>query len=510
MTTGEALEVRYAWLDGLPEPLFRRTVTHTHGRIAPRGAAILALRDALLSGRVPPADAVAWPEEDDLRRALFDALAAANVGPYCDGDPRTTDEVLAFVLDVVGDAEELHDRALIAFHSLARERDAERARRGSGACGPGAGDGGGRVAGVPLDERQWEEARRDAMRLLCELVASRTEVRWSELVTICAELERAFRQLAEALDLPPGSCRGMLRALPRGDLLEMRRLLGYAPALEELVRTLGRMRAAADASAGSSLEQVGEIVARPREVSREVQGDRGPEIRGIERSSEVSRMLASEAALLARPALRRLWRARWAERALLTYRARGVFTQRIQEVQAFEDGQAHEERRAERGPVLVVLDTSGSMERLENVAKAVVLQIAGACFVQQRACYLYIFSGPGDLAEHELSFDGDGLAGLLAFLSLSFHGGTDIDEALRRACGRIGAGPYRQADIAVISDGCFCLGDPVRRDIRRVRSTSAARIHGIRVGAGEGFDAIGCDSLHEVSMWLGGLLGSSS
>lgn len=506
MTPGETLEIRYAWLDGLPAPLFRRTVTHTHGHIAQRGRTILALREALLSGQVPPADAVEWPEEDDLRRALFEALAAANVGPYCDGDPRATDEMLVYILDVVGDAQEIYDRALIAFHYLAHRGEAEAGRPGAGSCGPCgpcAGKGGGRAAGVPLDERQWEEARRDALRVIRDLVTARTEVRWSELVSIFAELEGVLRKLAEALNLPPGSCRGMLHALPRADLLQMRYLLSHLPALEELIRTLGRMRATADPSADSSLEQIGKIVLRPRQKAREVQGERGPEIRGIERSSEVSRMLASEAALLVHPVLRQLWRARWAEQALLTYRAPGVFTKRIQEMQAFEDGHAHEERRAERGPVLVVLDTSGSMCSCENIAKATVAQIVGVCFVEQRPCYLYNFSGPGDLAEQELSFDGDGLARMLMFLSASFHGGTEIDEAMRRACKRIESGPYRQADLVVISDGCFILGDHVKGAIQSMRERSAARIHGICVGTGQGFDGIGCDSFHEVSGWPG-------
>ncbi|MFT3766612.1 MAG: hypothetical protein QM820_14025 [Minicystis sp.] len=498
------LEVRYAWLDHLPAPLFQLVVTHVHGQIEPRGKAILALREALLSGRVPPAEALAWPEEP-LRSTLVAALEAANVAPYCDADAEITDDILRFVLDVVRDAGEVHDRALVAFHALARKDEKEAARRaraagcsgGDGADGGGDGADGGDVAGVSLDD-----VRRDAAQLICDMIRARTQVRWAELAVIYGQLAGVFAALCAAVGLPPGMERGMLRALPRTELLEMRRMLSYLPALQALVRELGRMRETSDPGAESVLERIGRVVVRTQERDRPVRGDRGAEVRGIERSGEVARMLPSEAVLLTHPVLRTLWHARWAESALLTYRAEGVYTKRIQEQQTFEDGEAQRALRAERGPVLIVLDTSASMEGFpETVAKAIVVQIVGVCFLERRACYVYNFSGPGDLEERALSFDGDGLAQMLAFASQSFHGGTDVDEALRRACDRIDTDAYRQADLAVISDGCFSTGPHVVTRLRALREHSATRLHGIVVGNGRGFEELPCDSVSEIAGW---------
>jgi hypothetical protein len=116
-----AAEVRYAFLDLLPEKLFRPTVANIHGSVIPRGEAILELRESLLNGELPDNDAIRWPQDDEMRHALLDALRDANVAPYCSGDPEITDDVVLFVLEVVDDAHQFYDRALIAFHTLARK-----------------------------------------------------------------------------------------------------------------------------------------------------------------------------------------------------------------------------------------------------------------------------------------------------------------------------------------------------------------------------------------------------
>ena len=57
--------------------------------------------------------------------------------------------------------------------------------------------------------------RREATQIVTELVKAQTRASWGELVAVLGELEAVFDALARALSLPPGACRGMLRALPR-------------------------------------------------------------------------------------------------------------------------------------------------------------------------------------------------------------------------------------------------------------------------------------------------------
>ena len=50
---------------------------------------------------------------------------------------------------------------------------------------------------------------------------------------------------------------------------------------------------------------------------------------------------------------------------------------------------------ADRGPILVCVDTSGSMRGArETVAKALTLECMRAAREQERDCYVYAFAGP--------------------------------------------------------------------------------------------------------------------
>ena len=175
------------------------------------------------------------------------------------------------------------------------------------------------------------------------------------------------------------------------------------------------------------------------------------ETNGLCRSDDISRMLPSEMALIAngsRPA-RLLHFARRMERTLLSYERVGWSEEPAVTTEGTEIRPA-----AECGPIILCLDTSGSMMGArETVAKAMVLECMRQAKMQQRQCYLYSFSGPGDCQELELKVTGKGVSKLLEFLSGSFHGGTDVDEPFIRALDRLGEEEWQNADILLVTDG---------------------------------------------------------
>lgn len=130
-----ATEIRYAFLDSLPVRLFRPTVTNRHGSVMVRGAAILKLRESLLAGRLPGQESIGWPEDPTVRGSLLEALRDADLPEYCTTDPEQTDEVLLFVLRLVDEAHDFHDRALVNLRALTAkaEREDLRPRRSDGA-----------------------------------------------------------------------------------------------------------------------------------------------------------------------------------------------------------------------------------------------------------------------------------------------------------------------------------------------------------------------------------------
>ena len=92
----------------------------------------------------------------------------------------------------------------------------------------------------------------------------------------------------------------------------------------------------------------------------------------------------------------------------------------------------------ELGPIIVCLDTSGSMYGgREIVAKALVLECMRGARTQSRKCYVYAFSGPGQVRALDLSEPEFALEKLLDFLECSFNGGTDVDQPLELALERL-------------------------------------------------------------------------
>jgi hypothetical protein len=64
---------------------------------------------------------------------------------------------------------------------------------------------------------------------------------------------------------------------------------------------------------------------------------------------------------------------------------------------------------ADRGPILLCVDTSGSMRGArETVAKALALECMRAAREQERDCYVFAFSGPSEVRCHCLARGGRG------------------------------------------------------------------------------------------------------
>jgi len=233
--------------------------------------------------------------------------------------------------------------------------------------------------------------------------------------------------------------------------------------------------------------------------------DQPSEVRGVKRSGQIARMLASEAAMVRHPLLKRLWRARFAEQQLLTYEDEAVLTQwRLQPDARRVAASALQPQPLGRGPMLVCLDTSGSMRGApENVAKACVLQALRSAHAARRACRLLAFGGAGELLEQDLALTTDGLNHLLDLMGQGFDGGTDVQTPLERAIALADADPaYAQADILIVSDGEFGVTPATLGMLRACQARSGLRVHGILIGDRETIGLLEVsDHIHWVRSW---------
>ncbi len=232
--------------------------------------------------------------------------------------------------------------------------------------------------------------------------------------------------------------------------------------------------------------------------------DQPSEVRGVKRSGQLARMLASEAAMIGHPVLRRLWRARFAEQQLLTYEDAAVLTQ--WQLRPDTNRSTHvqtQDTPLARGPMLVCLDTSGSMRGApENVAKACVLQAVRTAHAAGRACQLLAFGGSGELATHDLALTPQGLEHLLALMDQSFDGGTDVQTPLEHAVQQVEQAQFALADILIVSDGEFGVTPTTLAMLRQSKKQRGLRVHGILIGDRETIGLLEvCDQLHWVRDW---------
>jgi uncharacterized protein with von Willebrand factor type A (vWA) domain len=355
-----------------------------------------------------------------------------------------------------------------------------------------------------------DDAARDAAREAArernkELVRELMEDFKSDWEPAVDKLDKAAKAF-EGLDLddlaegPDGFdiTKGLWQQTGWKELDSLRKKLEELRELRDLVRSLGR-------GAGR-----GPLRRAPRQRERAgmpvglVRSPLEPEeTNGLCRSDDISRMLPSEMALIAngsRPA-RLLHFARRVERTLLSYERVGWAEEPAVTTEGTEIRPA-----AECGPIILCLDTSGSMMGArETVAKAMVLECMRQAKSQQRQCYLYSFSGPGDCQELELKVTGKGVSQLLEFLAGSFHGGTDVDEPFIRALSRLDEEAWSNADILLVTDGEIRPPDEeMLADLNAAKEEMGLKVHGLLVGEpGAGADVVEalCTHTHTFKSW---------
>jgi hypothetical protein len=99
----------------------------------------------------------------------------------------------------------------------------------------------------------------------------------------------------------------------------------------------------------------------------------------------------------------------------------------------------HSRPMGKGGPLLLCLDTSGSMSGpREALSKALALKCISAAHGKRRQCFLYAFGGKNQLAEIRVGVErGSGLEPLLDFLCHSYNAGTDVDAPLAGSLKRL-------------------------------------------------------------------------
>lgn len=488
-----SLERSYAFLDECPENLFDDIVTLPIGTLAERVSGVRRWHDALLAGNLPLDDT--WPPSE-IADPVRQALADLELARFCRGQPELVDTLMKDIIgaftrraDVLRSeiASRLRELEALERQRLTEEKDRARDKRRA-------------RLDKEIQERLRAQALRDVLPRLrsadADLLAT-----WGERARAWSEIVDVFGDLGEMMGRGWDFSCGVLRHTGWLDLLRLRKLIEQLPQLREIVRALGRLHAAQD---DESVAQ--RILAPVRRLELERREVRTPlipaEMRGLERSGDIARMLPIEALMLGHRTLRMLWHARRSERALLTYRVEGVELARVQREREVLAEIEAKRPRPERGPIVAVVDTSGSMNGLPGqVAKAVVLEALRTAHEEKRRCFLYAYSGPGQLLEHELDLSQDGLGRLLEFLGFAFGGGNDEAGMMGKVLARLKKENWKKADVVFVSDGEWPAPAALIAAVKCARE-EGVRFHGVQIGnqGRTGLHAV-CDPVHVFQDW---------
>lgn len=317
---------------------------------------------------------------------------------------------------------------------------------------------------LEVADAEWRMAKLDEYRR--ELVG-RLEA-WLRLL-------EDMRDVLSQLSVSPGVFWDLSKGgIYRSDVEALRRWAAYLQeddGVRALCEMLGRLRTAARAKR-EELVQTTEIVRTNR-----VDVDSREEIAGVTVGDSVAHALPAEKGLLADPDTELLFYVKLAEKRLLQFEMRGVA--------AVEVAVEKEERREvgedeKKGPVIVCVDTSGSMQGApETIAKAVALYLTVNAKKENRACYLINFSTAIETLDLSGAYS---LANLIEFLGRSFCGGTDAAPAIGHALAVMQESDYARADLLVVSD--FVMGDLSAEVMEKIGAARARnnRFYSLAIG----------------------------
>jgi len=309
---------------------------------------------------------------------------------------------------------------------------------------------------------------------------------YREYLEAAGSLREVFGVLEDMMDVSWGLGPGLLRSHGFQEIVRLHQQIKNLQGLRELLKTVGRMSECDDRKDGepSSVEKLFKEVTRKSEKEVQFVVDNLPEEAvGVIPGSDICRMIPAEMALLGGgEEMELMWHAKRIEGSLLTYHMQG-HDSRMETVEnkvTVED----EQKNFKEGPIIVCLDTSGSMQGLpETVAKAVVLEAVKTATREKRQLFLINFSGPGTTAALELAVTSEGLQNLIGLLTSSFSGGTDVDKPLSDAIEKIReSSDWNRADVLMVSDGGFSVPSSVVHRLQVARKEHGTRFHGVLIG----------------------------
>ena len=251
---------------------------------------------------------------------------------------------------------------------------------------------------------------------------------------------------------------------------KVEKLVCSYPALAEIVRTMGREQPPKreDEMDNTIKRYLPLLPSPPKPVA---------EIDEVSNGNDLRHVLPVEMAIMADPQTEDFFYLKYATKKLQ------LFANKPKEQSQMKTEQTKIKKpRLEKGPIIVSLDTSGSMSgKRIQLAKTLLLQLLRMAKKQKRKCYLISFSVRAQTLD--LSLPGSWRR-LNDFLDNSFVGGTDGEEMLKDALMMLQTSKFSMADVLIISDFYFSVPQPKTKDKMNKERAKGTRFYGLKIHSG--------------------------
>jgi uncharacterized protein with von Willebrand factor type A (vWA) domain len=159
--------------------------------------------------------------------------------------------------------------------------------------------------------------------------------------------------------------------------------------------------------------------------------------------------------------------------------------------------------KAGKGPILVMVDESGSMDGDPILwAKSIGLALAHLAKKQKRTIWLCGFSSRGQVWSQKFEKGVITPKDLEKYINQFYCGGTDYDAALMRCTKILKEDKREKADVVFISDGECEMSSRVKDEFNKIKKEMNFRVFGIGLGVDTDSFKDFCDTAHSVSTSL--------
>jgi uncharacterized protein with von Willebrand factor type A (vWA) domain len=239
------------------------------------------------------------------------------------------------------------------------------------------------------------------------------------------------------------------------------------PQLRDLVRIIGREQPKRDDEMDDTVMHYLPLLPSPPKPAAEAEE--------ITNGKDVQHLLPSETAIMSDKQTESLFFLKYASQQLQ------VFANRPKEVSRHKTEQVHKkEPRLGKGPIIVAVDTSGSMSGTPlKIAYSVLEQLLRLSRKQKRKCFLLSFSVRAKSLDLSLPHN---WMHLDQFLEDYYSGGTDGEEMLNKALCKLQTNSFAMADVLIISDFEFPLPRDETRRKMLIEHNKGTRFYGLGIG----------------------------